>query len=259
MGEKSAEAGSEGLDLSLVLACYNETVVFDGSVAEILEVLDATRLSYEVIFVDDCSQDDTREMIDRLIASDKDHRLRRIFHEENVGRGGTVDGGIRAARGNIVGFIDIDLEVHARYILSCVLAVRNGVDIAVGRRHNRFRSRALPRILLSRAYVSFVKRLLDVPLDDTESGFKFFRRERILPVLDATQDKHWFWDTELMGRAHRMGHSIEEIPCLFARRFDKPSTVRVISDTLTYFRQLWRFRRHLREQEQPQMTTDRHG
>ena len=243
-------------DLSLVLACYNETVVFEQSVREILEVLDATRLSYEVIFVDDCSQDDTRELIDRLIASDVSHDLRRVFHEANVGRGGTVVDGIQVARGGIVGFVDIDLEVHARYILSCVLAVKNGADIAVGRRHNRFRVQALPRILLSRAYVGFVKRMLGAPLDDTEAGFKFFRRERILPVLDETEDKHWFWDTELMVRAHRKGYRIVEIPCLFARRFDKPSTVRVVSDTLTYFRQLWRFRKALEAEGLPRTSTD---
>jgi glycosyltransferase AglD len=246
-------------DLSLILACYNETVVLEQSVREILEVLDATRLSYEVIFVDDCSQDDTRDLIDRLIERDASHDLRRVFHEANVGRGGTVVDGIQAARGEIVGFVDIDLEVHARYILSCVLAVRNGADIAVGRRHNRFRVQALPRILLSRAYVSFVKRMLGVPLDDTEAGFKFFRRERILPILDETEDRHWFWDTELMVRAHRKGYRIAEIPCLFARRFDKPSTVRVVSDTLTYFRQLWRFRRALKAQGLPQINTDKHG
>lgn len=248
---------TDRLDLSLVLACYNETIVFEQSVAEILEVLDATRLNYEVIFVDDCSQDDTRGLIDGLIARDTTHRLRRIFHETNVGRGGTVADGIRKATGRIVGFVDIDLEVHARYILSCVLAVRNGADIAVGRRHNRFRLRALPRILLSRAYVSIVKRMLNVPLDDTEAGFKFFRRERILPVLDETEDRHWFWDTELMVRAQRKGYRIVEIPCLFARRFDKPSTVRVVTDTLIYFRQLWRFKKQL--QTQPRINTDQHG
>ena len=238
-----------GPQLSLVLACYNESVVFRDSVAEILEMLDAIRVTYEVIFVDDRSQDDTRTLIDDMIRHDRGHSLRRIFHEENAGRGGTVADGIREARGDIVGFIDIDLEVHARYILSCILAIRNGADVAVGRRHNRFRLQALPRILLSRAYVSLVRWALSVPLDDTESGFKFFRRARILQVLDETQDTRWFWDTELMVRAHRRGYRIEEIPCLFARRFDKPSTVRLVPDALEYFRKLWRLKKEIKEED----------
>jgi glycosyltransferase involved in cell wall biosynthesis len=54
------------LDLSLVLPCYNEERVLEESVAEIVEVLDDTRYSYEIIFVDDCSEDRTRELIDRV-------------------------------------------------------------------------------------------------------------------------------------------------------------------------------------------------
>ena len=85
--------------------------------------------------------------------------------------------------------------------------------------------------------------------DVGESGFKFFRRARILQVLDETQDTRWFWDTELMVRAHRRGYRIEEIPCLFARRFDKPSTVRLVPDALEYFRKLWRLKKEIKEED----------
>ncbi|MGN6813387.1 MAG: glycosyltransferase, partial [Thermomicrobiales bacterium] len=49
----------QALDLSVVLPCYNERVVIEESTAEIVRVLETTRLSWEVIFVDDCSRDDT--------------------------------------------------------------------------------------------------------------------------------------------------------------------------------------------------------
>ena len=239
---------ASSLDLSLVLACYNEEVVIEDSVNQIVEVLDNTRYSYEIIFVDDCSADRTRMLIDEVIQRYPYHRMTKILHEQNKGRGGTVSDGIRAAAGEVAGFIDIDLEVHARYVPSCVQAVKDGADIAVGRRIYKLNLRSLDRYVLSAGYVWLVQRLLGVDLNDTETGYKFFRRERILPILDEIEDQHWFWDTEVMVRSYYKQHKIAEIPCLFLRRFDKPSTVSPLADTIDYFRKLWRFRETVRSE-----------
>jgi glycosyltransferase involved in cell wall biosynthesis len=236
------------LDLSLVLPCYNEEVVLKDSVAQIIEVLDGTRYSYEIIFVDDCSDDRTRELIDQAIERYPDKRMSRIFHEKNVGRGGTVADGIRVGTGDVAGFIDIDLEVHARYIPSCVNAVQNGADVAIGRRVYKLNLRSLDRYVMSVGYVWLVRKLLGVDLNDTETGYKFFKRERILPVLDEIEDQRWFWDTEVMVRSHYRRYQIVEIPCLFLRRFDKKSTVSPLSDTIGYFQKLWRFRKTVRDE-----------
>jgi glycosyltransferase involved in cell wall biosynthesis len=236
------------LDLSLVLPCFNEERVIEDSVAEIVEVLDNTRYSYEIILVDDCSEDQTRQLIDRLMERHRGIKMSRIFHQQNKGRGGTVADGVRAAVGDVAGFIDIDLEVHARYIPSCVNAVQNGADIAVGRRIYKLNARSLDRYAMSVGYVWLVRKLLAVDLNDTETGYKFFKRERILPVLDEIEDQRWFWDTEVMVRSYYKGYRIEEIPCLFLRRFDKPSTVSPLADTIDYFRKLWRFRRVVKDE-----------
>jgi hypothetical protein len=91
-----------------------------------------------------------------------------------------------------------------------------------------------------------MRTVLRVPLNDTETGFKFFRREKILPVLGRTEDRGWFWDTEIMVRAHHAGLTIIEIPALFIRRFDKRSSLHPFGDTLDYARKLWRFRQTAR-------------
>jgi glycosyltransferase involved in cell wall biosynthesis len=234
--------GASAIDLSLVIACYNEEPILAASMAEVFDVLDALRWTTEVIFVDDCSGDRTREVIAGIVAAHPGRAIQVLAHETNVGRGGTVMDGMRIGRGRFLAFIDIDLEVHARYLLPCLLALERGHDVATALRIYRFSWRSLDRYVLSRGYRWLMRRLIDVPLQDTETGFKVFRADRIRPVLDACVDHGWFWDTEVMVRAHAAGLRVVEVPALFLRRFDKASSVHALRDTVEYLRKLWAFR-----------------
>jgi glycosyltransferase AglD len=233
------------LDLSLVIACYNEEYELAESVRQVVEVLDSTRWSWEVIFVDDVSRDRTRELIDQLIARYPGKNFRRLFHDHNTGRGRTVTDGFHLARGRFMGYIDIDLEVHARYMPSMLLALEQGADAATAQRIYKVQPRLFIRFVASQGYAHLMRLLLGVHLKDTETGYKFFNRERILPLLDQVENERWFWDTEIMVRAVLAGLTIVEIPCLFIRRYDKQSTVNVLADSIEYFKNLWRFRKVL--------------
>jgi glycosyltransferase involved in cell wall biosynthesis len=232
--------------VSVVLACYNEAEVLAASFAEIKATLDDLGRPFEILFVDDVSRDRTREIIRSIADAHPGAGIRVILHEKNQGRGATVTDGFRAARGEIVGYLDVDLEVHARYIPSLVRAIENGADVATVRRIYAFQVRSLDRYVMSRGYSFLVRKLLRVGIHDTETGYKFFRRERLLPVLDEIEDGGWFWDTEFMVRALRRGLRIEEIPGAYVRRDDKTSTVSGLRDSAAYFGKLLRFRRSLR-------------
>jgi glycosyltransferase involved in cell wall biosynthesis len=229
--------------LSLVLACYNEEEILAESFREIRETLDGLGRPYEIVLVDDVSRDRTREILRDIVAANPDVSLNVILHETNKGRGATVTDGFRAARGEIAGYIDVDLEVHPRYIPSLVRAIEKGADVAVVRRIYAFQLRSLDRYFMSRGYSWLVRQLLEVPLRDTETGYKFFRRAALVPVIEAIEDPAWFWDTEFMVRALRRGLRIEEIPGAYVRRDDKTSTVRGLRDSVIYFRKLLGFRR----------------
>ena len=231
--------------VSVVLACYNEEETLEASFREIWKTLEGLNRTSEVVFVDDVSRDRTREIIRALTDAHPD-RVRAIFHETNRGRGATVNDGFRAARAPIVGFLDVDLEVHARYIPSLVAAIEDGADVATVHRIYAFQVRALDRYFMSRGYSMLVRRLLRVPLRDTETGFKFFRRATLQPILDAIADPGWFWDTEFMVRAYEAGLRISEIPGAYVRRDDKTSTVNGVRDSWEYFRKLLAFRKEMR-------------
>ncbi len=232
--------------LSVVVACYNEEPHLEESFRQLRAVLDDFHRPWEIVFVDDGSRDGTRAVLERIVGAHPELPLRVLLHERNQGRGATVSDGFRAARGAIAGFLDIDLEVHAHYIAPVVRAVEEGADVATVRRLYFVRARALVRHVLSRGYAWLVRRVLGTRLVDTETGFKFFRREKLMPLIEQVEDRHWFWDTEFMIRAERAGLRIVEVPGAFVRRPEKRSTVRAIPDSIEYVRRLAAFRRRLR-------------
>jgi glycosyltransferase involved in cell wall biosynthesis len=239
-------ANAERVDLSVVLACYNEEPWLERSVAETVRVLETMGVIWEVVFVDDSSRDGTPGAIRRIIAAHPGHRMKALFHEANTGRGRAVSDGMKGASGDVVGFIDVDLEVHPRHIPACYAAVRKGAQVVVGARTFKFVPGGLPRRVLSWGYSKLVHALLPVDrVTDTESGCKFFLREAVLPVLAVVKDPGWFWDTEMMARCLLGGLSVAEVPCVYERNPAKRSTVRVARDAVVQLRRVFALRRAL--------------
>jgi glycosyltransferase involved in cell wall biosynthesis len=229
-------------DLSVVIACYEEEGHLEDSVRQLVATLDATGRSYELIFLEDKSHDRTADVIRRLVHGHDNWRA--VYHGENVGRGGTVTEGFLLARGNIVGFLDIDLEVHCRFLPSVLAAIDAGADGATAFRNYSvgLRPTAIVRHILSRGYRWLFRWNFDVPFRDPETGFKFFRRGKIVPVVQRTRDVGWFWDSEIMILAHQAGLRVVEVPCRFERRADKKSTVRLVRDVWRYLVAIRAFR-----------------
>lgn len=237
-------------DLTLILPCFNESSHLRNSIEKIISTLDDSRLSYEIILIDDASRDNTSELI-KTIAKHHNY-IKYLLHKKNVGRGGTVQEGIMNAKGYVVGFIDVDIEVGPAYISYFVELIKNNkYDIVIGSRHYPFKFypfRYFIRTTLSLGYPLLVKLMLNLPIRDTETGYKFFNREKILPVLQDMEDKHWFWDTEIITRSSLYGLKIHEEPVLFLRNKDKKSTVRLIPDIAAYLKALWKLKLVLHKQ-----------
>ncbi len=232
----------DNLDLSLILACYNEIKrgTIQEGVKEIKEVLDSSKYSYEIIFIDDASSDGTKEYIEKLCSKNKNMKF--IIHETNQGRGKSVTDGIKMAKGRITGYIDIDLETPAIYILQLAKEIEKGTDVATAHRIYNIDSKALHRWIAHKAYKRLSRYMLNTNFKDTEAGCKFFNKEKILPILNEVEDKHWFWDTEIMVRSYFKGLKIKEIPALFLRRPEKGSTLNFLKDSKDYFRNLIKFK-----------------
>lgn len=225
--------------LSLVLACYNEEQIIEQSMKEIVDFFETLKYPYEIILIDDASRDKTQQLIKKIAS--KHRHVRYLFHEKNTGRGRTVTDGIFESKGEIVGFIDIDLEIPVAETLPLIKAVEKGCDIATAWRFYIFELKYLPRIVAHYGYVALSRLLLGHHFNDTEAGCKFFRRSKILKILKETKHPGWFWCTEMLVRSYYSGLKICEVPSIFRRNEDSKSTVNLFGDTLNYFISLLSF------------------
>lgn len=234
---------NDDLDLSVVIACYNEEEVLAENIRKIKDNLDKSHFKYEIILVDDKSRDRTVEIAREIVRSNNNIKL--ICHNVNLGRGKTVEDGITAARGKIAGFLDIDLQVPAHYITPLAIEIEKGADIATAARVYAIRLHILDRIIASKTYRMLFTLFLRTGIKDSETGYKFFRRERIIPVFNDIKDKHWFWDTEVMVRSFLRGYSIVEVPCLCRRQDVRKSTVKLFGDSVRHFINLAKLKKEL--------------
>lgn len=234
---------NKALDLSVIIACYDEEPILEDSFKKIKGFLGKSALNYEIIFVDDGSRDRTVEIAAKIARENDNVKL--ICHGKNMGRGKSVEDGIRAARGRVAGFLDIDLQVPAYYILPLVIEIEKGFDIATALRRQHIQAHMIHRHILSRGYNLLMRTLLRVGIRDSETGYKFFKREKILPVLDEIKNKHWFWDTEFMVRSFLKGCTIKEVPCLCIREEWQKSTVKIFRDVIQYLVNLRRFKKEV--------------
>jgi glycosyltransferase involved in cell wall biosynthesis len=217
-------------DLSLVLPCFNEARHLGDSVARIVDICNGLGITYEMLFVDDCSSDDTREILTALKDRYSSQSVSIHFNERNLGRGATVRRGLDLARAPVAGFLDIDLEVDAAYIRTFYFTVLDGADLAIGRRLFEFSLPTAARLVMTRGYSLIRRAMLNLPFEDTEAGYKFFRLASMRPILNRCSAPGWFWDTEVVTRAYDAGLAIAEVTCRFERRLDKASTVKPVRD-----------------------------
>lgn len=229
------------VDLSLILACYNEGSTLNDSLLRITEVLNSTKYKWEIIAIDDSSKDLTYQTLKKFSKGKNNFQVYK--NSFNIGRGGTVVIGIKKAKGKITGFIDVDLEVSPIYIPQFVSEIEKGVDLAVATRIYSESFASFNRWILSKGYSLLVRKVLHLEIKDTEAGYKFFSRKTILPIINFVKDKKWFFDTEIIARASAKKLRIVEIPVLFLRRGDKKSTVKIIPDILAYLKAIYLFKK----------------
>jgi glycosyltransferase involved in cell wall biosynthesis len=235
-------------DVSIVIPCYQEEHHILKSVEQVYKVMNVTRYKFEVIFVDDASTDKTREKILQIAKEFSD--ITYLFHEINTGKGKAISDGTKIAQGKYVGHIDIDLEVSAEYLPKVLAEIENGNDIALIKRKVNFSKspQYIMRDIAGSIHRSLVKRLLNIPHTDIQSGCKFFKRDVLLTLLKKTESTGWFFDAEILARAYYSNYRIKQIPGFYIRNKNKKSTVKLFQDGIKQLKELFEFSKKIRKE-----------
>jgi glycosyltransferase involved in cell wall biosynthesis len=206
-------AQQDSVEVSVVFPAYNEAEALETSVEKVIKTLKEFARSYEIIIAEDGSTDGT----DKLAAAfaEKYPFVRHIHGEKRLGRGTALKNAFKQCNGEVLVYLDLDLATDLKHLKALVDTVASeGYDFATGSRmlpESRVK-RSGTRHIASKTYNFMVRRVLGSMVKDHQCGFKAFRREPIIQLLDEVGASHWFWDTELIVRAYHRGYNVKEIP-----------------------------------------------
>jgi len=199
--------------VSVVLPAYNEANRLEVAIAKISQTLKEDEYPYEIIIAEDGSTDGTAEKAEEL--TQKYSYVRHIHREKRLGRGTALNNAFRQCNGEVFAYMDSDLSTDLKSLKPLVDAIIvEGYDFSTGSRllPESKVERSLRRSISSRSYNFLVRHMLGSKVLDHQCGFKAFRKEAVLSLLGEVEATHWFWDTEILVRAHCHGFKIKEIP-----------------------------------------------
>jgi len=204
------------MKLSIVIPIYNEA----ATILELLNLVAAVNVGMdkELVLVDDCSQDGTRDVLRKVATDHPEWRV--LFHEVNRGKGAALRTGFAAATGDFVLIQDADLEYDPReYPILLRPLLENRADVVFG---SRFQGGGPHRVCFFWHYLGnkFLTTLSNMTtnlnLTDMEVCYKVFRRE-VIQKLTLREDRFGF-EVEITAKVARAKCRIYEVPISYYGR-----------------------------------------
>jgi glycosyltransferase involved in cell wall biosynthesis len=165
--------------LSVVIPCFNEEHGLAGLHEALVRVLPGVTEDFEVLLVDDGSQDGTLRELRALGGSD--HRFKYLALSRNFGKEAAMLAGLSQATGEVVAIMDADLQHPPELLGKMVELLAGGYDQVVARRTRD--GEAVMRKLVSRLYYRLINKVVDVELEDGVGDFRVLTRRAVQALL----------------------------------------------------------------------------
>ena len=198
--------------LSVVIPCYNEK---DNIVSLVKRVIDAPIENKEIIVVDDCSTDGTREILEEQV---RPLVSKVIYHEQNTGKGGALRTGFQAATGDVVIIQDADHEYDPKEYPKVVNPIFDGeAKVVYGSRFLGQKSKGyLANRIANKTLTAFSNIFTHEHLTDMETCYKAFERD-IIQSVEIVENRFGF-EPEITSKIAKMGIKIKEVPISYNPR-----------------------------------------
>ena len=193
--------------LSVFFPAYNDAGTIASLVITSVKVAATLTDDYEVIVINDCSQDDTAKILDELARIYPEH-VRIVHHETNRGYGGALRTGFATARKDFIFYTDGDGQYDPTEMTVLWEKMGDGVDWVNGWKISR--SDPLHRIIIGRIYHHMVKFLFGLKMRDVDCDFRLMRR-RIFDVVRLEKSSGVIC-LEMMKKVQDAGFRIPETP-----------------------------------------------
>ena len=235
---ESNSFGDKDVELSIVMPCYNEEEVLPISIPPLLKLCNKLNLRHEVILVNNGSSDGTPQIIDSFIS--QGYPVRRVDVLVNQGYGWGIICGLKEAVGEYIAYMCSDGQVLAEDVVRTFLAIRNTQRGTLAKVRRVSRGDGLLRKSVSWVFNLLFLILYGAITTDVNATPKIFHKED-LNFLKPTS-KNSFIDLEIMVKCKILGFNILEIPVDFYERQGGSSTVRILSKSFEFLKNIFRFR-----------------
>jgi glycosyltransferase involved in cell wall biosynthesis len=241
--------------LSVIMPAFNEAENIYENLRETATSLESLNIPFEIVLVDDGSSDNTLAEAQR--AAEIDNRVIVAANYHNQGKGWALKNGFNRCRGEVVAFLDADLDIPPAQMGLLLQKLDAGnFDVVIGSKLHPESRLAYPgyRKFFSLCYYLFIKLLFGLPLRDTQTGIKLYRKKVLAEIFPHILVKKFAFDIELLALAHYKGFSISEVPVIldFRRglhwgRIRLVDIFTILIDTLAIFYRLKILRYYDRE------------
>lgn len=211
----------KNIDLTIIIPCYNEERnIRLGVLQKISSYLEKVNYLYEVIIVDDGSDDETLVLLKCFVS---EHQKFRIIQSHHGGKALAVVAGMKEGKGNYLLFTDMDQATPLSEWEKLYPFFLQGYDVVIGSRNSLRKGAPFFRKTMAKGFMILRNIILDLGIVDTQCGFKAFRKKAAGQIINHLvyyrDDKNVKgstvtagFDVELLFIAKSLGYKIKEVP-----------------------------------------------
>jgi len=191
--------------ISVFFPCYNDAKSIKKLVEQSFTILKSLTRIYEVIVIDDGSTDNSRQVLEDLTKRYK--KLKLIFHQKNLGYGGALKSGFKAAKYKLIFYTDGDGQYDVRELLILVSLMSKDVNFINGIKLTR--SDTTYRVVIGNLYSFLARWLFWLPIVDVDCDFRLIRKD-LITKLDLKSNSGSIC-VELVKKAQRSGGKFRQV------------------------------------------------